>query len=544
VGFLSQLQTDVAKRYPKPVNPQDGPQPPGRFSFGTQIQGGPTYSDAFRSKRTPGPTYLVENYHALIYAMVAKTSSAVAKVPIRLVMDGSRGQGGPPTRCADGIKLSRSYAMRLAQEDSSISPSAVDQIYEIRNHPLLDVLDRPDPYNNFSRRKFIALLVAYMDVLGSAYIVPEGNGWDWTDSRPRRKGPPENLWVMYPQWVIPVRTGHSPIVDLFWYFSDRLPLQSVLWFRHGISIKDAYGAAFSPTSAGEPYRQQEQELVAVLSQVMGMPPRPSLVLTAKDAIAGIMPAQKLALEQQMRAKFSASGAGGLWVNDGAWDVTPVDYQKADTGAKDISQHDRDNLASIFGMPPTYFTVDSNLANLQAADKQFARFCVEPRLDTVTDHLTVLAQMCDPRLRFVHDPVVAEDEVAKQTVVDMRLRSGLTTPNQENEEGKWPAFPEGDEHWIDSSLKPMSMILAEGQMAQEQHEMGLKQGDQEMASGEQADELAADGHEHQKKMDKEGLAIDKKKASQKPPAAKRSLDERLEEQITAMERSLTEMGVAV
>lgn len=524
MGFLAQIQDDLGKRYPKPINPADGPQPPGRFSFGTQLQGGPTHTDAFGARRAPSQQRLVENYSALIYAAVAKTSSAVAKVPIRLVMDGSKGQGGPPARCADGVKVSRSYAIRLAEADPGISKSSVDQIYEIRNHPLLDVLDRPDPYSNFSRKKFIALLVAYMDVVGSAYIVPEGNGWDWTDSNPRRKGPPENLWVVYPQYVIPTRTGRSPIVDTFVYFSDRLPLQSVMWFRHGLSLKDAYGAAYSPTNAAEPYRQQESELVTVLSQAMGIAPRPSIIATAKDAIAGITPIQKLAMEQQLKSKFANYGAGGIHVNDGAFEFTIPDYPKADVGAKEIAQHDRDNIANIWGMPPTYFTVDSNLANLQAADKQFARFCVEPRLDTVTDHLTLLAQMCDPRLRFVHDPVVAEDEVQKQTVIDMRLRSGMTTINQENEEGKWPAFPEGDEHWIDSSLKPMSQVMAEGQMAQEQHDQALKQGDQSLESGEQADGLAADDHEHQKQMDKEKLKIESRKASQKPAAAKRSLTE--------------------
>jgi hypothetical protein len=538
MGFLAQLQDDMGKRYSKPVDPKTGPQPPGRFSFGTQTQGGPSYTDAFKARRSPTQTQLVENYAALIYAMVTKTSSAVAKVPVRLVMDGSRGQGGPPVRCADGIKLSRSYGIQLAR-DGAISPSAVDQIYEIRNHPLLDSLDRPDPYNSFSRKKFIALIVAYMDVMGSAYIVPEGNGWDWENKSKRRLGPPENLWVIYPQWVIPTRTGHSPIIDTFVYFADRLPLQSVLWFRHGLSLRDAYGAAYSPTNAGEPYRQQESELVTVLSQVMAMPPRPSLVLTAKDAVAGIMPTQKAALEQQLRSKFSAAGAGGLWINDGAWDVTPVDYQKADVGAKEIAQHDRDNMASIFGMPPTYFTVDSNLANLQAADKQFARFCVEPRLDTVTDMLTVLAQMCDPRLRFVHDPVEPEDEESKMKVVQMRIACAMTTPNQENEEGKWPAYPEGDEHFIDSTLQPLSAVMAQAQMAQEQHEMALKQGDQQVASGEQSDELAADAHEHTKKMDNAGLEIDKKKASQKP-AAVRSLEERLEIAVSLIEAQVANM----
>lgn len=524
MGFLQQLSEDTSKRYPPAVSPRDGPQPPGRFSFGTQTQGGPPTTDAFGARRAPSHHKLVDNYAALIYAAVAKTSSAVAKVPIRLVMDGSRGQGGPPARCADGIKLSRSYGMRMAEKGPRISPSAVDQIYEIRNHPLLDVLDRPDPYHSFSRKKFIALLVAYMDVVGSAYIVPEGNGWDWTDPNPRRKGPPENLWVVYPQYVIPTRTGTSPIPDMFWYFADRLPRQSVLWFRHGLSIRDAYGSAYSPTNAAEPYRQQESELVTVLSQAMGLAPRPSIVFTAKDPTQTPTPEQARAFEQQLKSKFSAYGAGGLHVNDGAYDITVPNYPKADVGAKEIAQHDRDNIASIFGMPPTYFTVDSNLANLQAADKQFARFCVEPRLDTIVDMFTVLAQMCDPRLRFVHDPVEQEDEESKMRVVQMRIASAMTTPNQENEEGKWPAYPEGDEHFIDSKLQPLSAVMAQAQMAQEQHELGIKQGDQSLESGEQAGKLAVDSHKHQKAMDKEKLKLEAKKAGQKPKPTERSLTE--------------------
>jgi hypothetical protein len=355
----------------------------------------------------------------------------------------------------------------------------VDQVYEIRQHPLLDVLDEPDPYGNFNRKKLLGLMVAFQDVVGSGFLVPEGRGWDWRNPGKGAKGPPENLWVIYPQYAIPIRTTNSPQVDHFQYFADWIPFESVMWFRRNVSLRDAYGATFSPTYASEPYRQQEQELVAILSQVLGIGPRPNLMMTAKDAMIGINPTQRQALEQQMVSKHAAYGAGGVLVNDGAWDVTPIDYPKADIAARDIAQHDRDNMASIFGMPPTYFTVDSNLANLQAADVQFARANTEPRCEEIAAQFTRLARMCDPRLFFAFDPVVQEDEVANMTCVQMRLDAGLTTPNQENEEGKWPAFPEGDEHWIPGTKKTMSMILAEAQQAQEQHEMGLEQGEASM-----------------------------------------------------------------
>ncbi len=529
--FFDRLQEDMGKRFPKPVAPKDGPQPPGRFSFGTQTLGGPYRTDAFGARPAPSFTGLIERYHALIYAMVGRSRDGVTRVPLRLMADGSRVQG-KPSRAADPIRVSRSVGKRLAR-NGAVSTSAVDQVYEIRQHPLLDVLDHPDPYGNFNRKKLIGLMVAYQDVVGSGFLVPEGRGWDWRKSG-KIKGPPENLWVVYPHYTIPIRTGMSPQIDHFQYFADWLPFESVIWFRRNVSLRDAYGSAFSPTYASEPYRQQEQELVSVLSQALGIGARPSIIATAKDAMVGITPLQKQAMEQDFNSKYSAYGAGKLHVNDGAWEFTIPDYPKADIAARDIAQHDRDNMANIFGMPPTYFTVDSNLANLQAADVQFARANTEPRCEEIAAQFTRLAQMCDPRLFFAFDPVVQEDEESNMKVVQMRLACGLTTPNQENEEGKWPAFPEGDEHWVPNSLTTMSMLV-------EQHQQQLEQNAQAMESIGTQDELAVDGQDHQMQMDKEKLKIEGKKAQQKPPAAKRSLDERLESIVASIESELASIN---
>jgi hypothetical protein len=386
-----------------------------------------------------------------------------------------------------------------------VSESAVDQIYEIRTHPMLDVLDRPDPWGYYTRQKLIGLLVSYCDVVGQCGLVPEGNGWDWR--KPGKiKGPPEYLWVLYGQYMIPIRYAASPLIDCFQYFSERIPFSEVVWFRHSISLRDPYGSAFSPTYAGETYRRQEQEQVSILSQVLGLGPRPNLIASAKDPMMKPGDNERRRFEQDLVRKLSAGNAGGILVNDGAWDFTPVSYSPADMAGIEMSQHDRDVLASIFDMPPTYFTTDSNLANLQAADEQHARQGVEPRCRTIEGTLNNLVRQWDPRLFFRFDEALPEDEESRMKVVEMRLKNGLTTPNQENEEGKWPAFPEGDEHWIDGTRKTMGMIL-------EQHTQAMQTQQTMMESTQTKDDLASDSQDHTHKMDKERFKLEKKAANE-------------------------------
>lgn len=493
------------------------PLPPGGFSFGTQLQGGPRYTDAFGAQRGPSLTQLVENYSALIYAMVARNRNAVARLPMRLLADGSRAQGKPARAC-DPIKVSREVGIKLA-EAGQISSAAIDQVYEIRNHPLLDVLDNPDPYGTFaSREQFIGTIVSFFDVVGSTFIVPEGNGWDWRatqNGKTTAKGPPEFLWLIYPQYTIPVREAQSPIVEWFQYFQDRIPRDAALWIRHNHSLRDVYGSAFSPTYAGEAYRKQEQEQLAILSQLL-QSPRPNLLISSKDPMQPMGPDQAAALEMDMNRKHAMGRAGGLMVVKEALDVTPVSYQPVDLAGKEVGMQDMYTLACIFDQPPTYYTVDSNLANLQAADAQHDKMGVQPRCRTIAGCFTRLAKMFDQRLMFKFDPGIADDELMKAQADQIYVDMGAITINELNEEKKYPPKPWGDAPWLDGSKKQPDMIQAE-------HEQTLEQGKQAMESGQTQDELAVDGHEHQKKMDKEGLKIDAKKAAQKP-VPKRALTE--------------------
>jgi len=192
-----------------------------------------------------------------------------------------------------------------------------------------------------------------------------------------------------------------------------------------------------------------------------------MIATAKDPMMQPSDEDARRLEQDMVRKHSAGMAGGILVNRGAWDFQQANWSPADMAHKELGEYDLYRLASIFDQPPTYYTVDSNLANLQAADTQHARQGIEPRCKAIAGTLTNMVQQWDPRLFLAFDPALPEDEESKQRVVDMRLKAGQTTINQENEDGRWPPVPWGDAPWIPGTLKQPDMITAE-------HEQGLKQ----------------------------------------------------------------------
>lgn len=458
-------------------------RPPGNFSMGTTNLTGPSFTDAFNSRRAPWPWQLIEKHKSLIYAMVSRNRNAVCRVPLRLYADGSRSQGKPRRNC-DPIRVSRSIGSRLSR-DGLVSPAAVDQVFEIRDHPLVSVLDKPDPYGYFDRLKLIGLMVSYCDVVGGCYLVPEGPGWRGLGGK---KGPPDYLWALYAQYVLPVRHPNSPLVNFFQYFNERLPFEDVIWFKQDVSLRDPYGNGYSPTYAGDVYAAQEDRFVTMAEQVLGIGPRPSLIATSKDATLPVGEDMALRLEQDFRRRQTGAYAGGILVNRGSFDFEVPQYPNADPAGVVLSEYDRNNLACLFGQPPTFYVTDTNLANLQAADVQHARNGVEPRCKQIAATLTYIAKELDPRLFWAFDSALPDDEESKQKVVDMQLKAGQITINQANEEGKYPPVPWGDEPWLPATLVQPSMAIEQHKIGIKQGEAAIKQGDAVVESQEKRDDF--------------------------------------------------------
>jgi hypothetical protein len=157
------------------------------------------------------------------------------------------------------------------------SSAAVDRVYEVRNHKMLDVLDRPDPDGFFDRKSLIGFLTLSMDVLSSGYLVPDGNGWDRTTGAVGTNAP-ECLWVLYSQYVYGIPRPSDPRPEYWQYFAEKIPIASAIWFRQSVSLRHPYGSAYAPAYAGDMYQDQEQRMVAIADQLLGMGPRPNVII--------------------------------------------------------------------------------------------------------------------------------------------------------------------------------------------------------------------------------------------------------------------------
>lgn len=492
--------------------------------MGSSWISGPQFTDNYGARRAPSPWKLIEKYKSLVYAMASRNEKGVCRVPLRLYADASRDPGSKIRAACNPSRITRSTFQHLFRT-GMVSAGSVDKVAEVRNHPFLDLLDKPDPYGYFNRNALISLIVRYNDIVGSAYLCPEGQGWGDRATKSGKKGIPEYLWVLYSQYVQANRMVASPLINSFAYFKDTIPFDQVIWFRQTISLTDPYGSGYSPTYASDMYSDLEDKFVTLQDQILGMGPMPRVVATAKDSMMPPGRDEAIAFKQDMNRKQAGGNAGGLYVNTGAWDFTPMTYSPTDLSGMDLSEYDMYRMASIFDQPPTYYTVDTNLANLQAADEQHAKMGIEPRCTRISGTLTDFARMSDPRLFFAFDSCLREDEQQKAAIIDMALKNGSITINQANQESQWPPAEWGDEPW-------MAGTLVQPSMAMERHEQGLKQGEQAIESGEQADEIGADAHEHGKKMDKAQLEQDAKAKEDRLLAEVESLTRAIRKELDA------------
>ena len=502
------------------------PKPPGNFSFGTSILGGPLFTDNYGGRRAPSPWTLIEKYKSLVYAMCSRNEKAVCRIPLRLYADSSKVAYGKPRSACDPCKVTRSVAIDLCKR-GLISAGATDQVYEVRNHPVIDCLDKPDPYGYFNRTALLSLICRYNDTVGTAYLVPEGPGWRGNKAP---KGPPEYLWILYSQYVIPTRQGGTPLISFFQYFNERIPFEDCIWFRQTISLRDPYGSGYSPTYAGDMYSDLEDKWVSLQDQILGLGPMPRVVATAKDPLMAPGRDEAIALRQDMFRQQSGGRAGGIYVNTGAWDFTPMTYPPQDISGMQISEYDLYRLAAIYDQPATYYTVDTNLANLQAADKQHAEMGVEPRCKRIADTLTAFTRQFDPRLFWAFDPALPEDEVAKNQSKSIMYNAGVITGNEWIQEDKYEPKPYLNEPWIAGTLKQPSMLS-------EQHQQGMEQQKQQLESGWQADEMAPEQAKHQQQMDKEKLKLEKQKLNGKADKRQRAMQAMIDRALERLEEAI-------
>lgn len=461
MGLLSSLSSAI---FDRPVSRGA----PSYYGAQSSFIAGPSYVDAFRAKRAPAAPELVEQYKSLVYACTQINACGVMRVPLRLYADATK--GGKPRQVSGPRSISRSVWGHLNRSGYVQRTNATKQdVQEITTHPMIDALDHPDPEGYFSREDVLGLISAYCDVVGVAYLKMDPPG---------RSSPPSYLWPLQAQYVYDFKRSGSPVLDRYTYFADTYRPDEILRFRVQLSLRDPYGRGYCPTYAALQYAMLEDKYVAVQDQLLGMGPRPNLLVSPKDATMPLGEPERQRYIADLMRQHSRGNAGGVLVTNGAVDVNTLSYSPTDLGGLTISEYDLERTCNCFGVPVSYFSKETNLANLQAAESQHARTAIEPRCKAIAGTLTRLVRRYDERLFFAFDPCVEEDAEKDARVIDMGLKSGRITINEANTDSPWEAKDWGDEPWLPGTLQQPTMI-------EKTHEQGLEAQKQQLANDTKA-----------------------------------------------------------
>ena len=164
-------------------------------AFAPGADSGGSFADAFSSQAAPTTAALVREFKGVVYACSVLNSQAVAAAQRRVYVTTSLGQRKSrwPTR-----KTLRSR--RLAKARGS-----ADETEEMLDHPLVALLEKPNPY--MSGSFLIEMTDLYLELAGSAY---------WLIERDALRVPGK-LWLLQTQLVTPHRSLSTGMVDYWEY---------------------------------------------------------------------------------------------------------------------------------------------------------------------------------------------------------------------------------------------------------------------------------------------------------------------------------------
>ena len=257
---------------------------------------------------------------------------------------------------------------------------------EIEEHPLLDLLERPNPMQ--SRAQFMATVSGFMLIAGNSWIERVG---------PRSR-PPRELWTKRPDRmkVIPGKRGtpmaytfqisHGQSVD--WLVNQLNGQSEILHMKSFHPTDDWYG--MSPIEAATYSIDQHNESGRWNMWRLQNDARPSgaLVIDPKSA-TGLDDTQFQRLKAQIETQMSGPEAAGrpLLLEGG------MDWKEMGLNAKDMDWLEGRHTAArevamAFGMPPQMLGIpgDNTHANMEESRLWLWEQTILPMLDFILSEL--------------------------------------------------------------------------------------------------------------------------------------------------------------
>jgi HK97 family phage portal protein len=358
------------------------------------------------------------------YVCASRNAETIAGVPLRLyVKGGDAGYYGRRT-------LSEPQAKNLVAK--GLMTDDAEEV--IGNHPLLELLDRVNP--EMTRPELVEATVNYQELLGDAYWYLE----------PGPLGMPLSIYPLMSQYVKIVRDGQAQLVG-YMYGKDSttatlLPADTVIHFKYPNPADPDYGLGCLEASLGAAaLLRAEQEFMRNHYENGGIP---RIGLSVKGKLSKD---QRKELYEEWQARFASKRKGDqAIILEGDMDVKTFGFSLADSGIEFSQQFSREEVCAAFGVPLTMIQLnEASRAGAEAGDYAYMAHTIAPKLRRIEAKLNEqLAARYDPRLFLAFDDCVPENKDFRLKEIDVRLRTKMTTINEERAIEGMPPVEWGDE----------------------------------------------------------------------------------------------------
>ena len=339
---------------------------------------------------------------------------------------------------------------------------AGDQIIE--EHPLIDLLNRPNPLQSYS--EFFNSLFGYVLLSGNAYILKVG-----ADT-----GTPQELHQLRPDRIV-IKGSGNQIPDRYQYvLNGKIHQQYEVDQENGFSdlkhiklwnpLDDYYG--LSPMSAAavevDQFNMASKHNVNLLNN--GARPSGAIVFKPQDDAGfavNLTESQRQQLLTDLNNRFSGTAnAGRPLLLEGDFDWREMGLSPKDMDFLNLKHMSATDIAMCFGVPSQLVGVPDAQTYANVAEARLALYeeTIIPHLRKLSSDLNEwLVPMFDERLRLEFDidsiPALSERRRKIYENVTSAVREGIMTRNEAREIIGLQPVDGADDLYISATLFPLT-----------------------------------------------------------------------------------------
>lgn len=353
-------------------------------------------------------------------------------------------------------KLYKENHQVITKENGKLVTKKVPALEEIESHPLLDLLDCPNPY--MTRIEFFEMTFLHLELAGEAF---------WAINRDKNgKGKPIELWPLMPNLVQVVADKEKFVIGYVYTVNgEKLPFAPEDIIHHKYSNPNDLRRGMSTVQAASRIIDTDTHMADYNRRIFYNGATVDAVLYTDNKLTDV---NWRRLQSQWKDQYSGTqNAHRTAILENGLKYAPMALNNKDLDFLKGMEFNRDMILALFGVPKSLLGMDASMsrANAETAEYVFAKHKARPKMLRLTTRITedLAIQFGDNIIVSFTDPVPDDKEFLlkeKQTSLGTNAALGWRTINEVREEDGDDSIEGGDELWISGTMLPISRAAEE------------------------------------------------------------------------------------